>query len=215
MTVKLLLGDCLELMKDIPDKSIDLVLTDPPYNAKNIGFNSRKYAEGIMQLPEKEYDRFCKEWSREAFRIGKAVVFTPGIVNQWRYPKSEWVACWIKWAACSFNHYGGFNAWEPILLYGKNVSKLGYDVFIENTLNFTKGIEKNHPCPKPLNLMLKLIKAFSKEGQTILDPMMGSGTTGVACVKMKRNFVGIEKVRQYYNDSKKRIREEENKLKLF
>jgi DNA modification methylase len=45
--------------------------------------------------------------------------------------------------------------------------------------------------------------------------MMGSGTTGVACVKMKRNFVGIEKVRQYYNDSKKRIREEENKLKLF
>jgi DNA modification methylase len=66
---KIINGDCLKLMKKLPDKSVDLVLTDPPYNAKNIGPHHRKYSLGQMQLPEKKYKSFCKAWFRESERL--------------------------------------------------------------------------------------------------------------------------------------------------
>ncbi len=116
-------GDCLELMKELPDKSVDLVLTDPPYNAKDIGPNNRKYNSGIMCLPPEEYKKFCKNWFKEVMRISDNIVFTPGIANTHNYPQPYWQICWHKPAAVSYNRMGGYNAWEPIFIYGKPASK--------------------------------------------------------------------------------------------
>ena len=116
---KIICGDSLEVMKSFGARQFSLCLTDPPYNAKNIGPNARVYSEGTMQLPIEEYKKFCADWIAEALRVSERVVFTPGISNVCYYPQPDWIACWHKPAAVSFNRFGGFNAWEPIFLYGK------------------------------------------------------------------------------------------------
>ena len=148
-------GDCLEVLKDFPDNCVDLVLTDPDYNAKDIGPNKRKY--DICSMQKTDYPSFCSQWFNLANRISKAIVFTPGIANTHFYPQPFWQICWHKPASVSFNRMGGFNAWEPIFTYGKvTKARLGQDYILCNTLNLKKGPESEHPCPKPLPLMLKL-----------------------------------------------------------
>jgi DNA modification methylase len=204
--IKLILGDCLVEMKKIQDKSIDLCLTDPPYNAKNIGPNQREYSLGIMQLPEEEYRTFCDNWFREALRISHSLVFTPGIANTHNYPQPFWQICWHKPAAVSFNRMGGFNAWEPIFCYGEvTKARIGQDYIKVNTLNFNKGVEKEHPCPKTHDLWGWLIRHFSKENEIVLDPFIGSGTTAVVCKEQKRSCIGIEINPKYIEISQKRI----------
>lgn len=200
-------GDCLKIMPEIPDGSFDLVLTDPPYNGKSIGPNKRVYSLGDMQLPDKEYKKFCKDWFKEAKRIGKVLVFTPGIANTHNYPQPNWIICWYKPASVSFNRMGGYNAWEPIFVYGKRAGdeRLGQDVMKVNTLKFTKGPEKEHPCPKPPELWSKLIKIFSKKGDTIFDPFMGSGTTALYARNLGRQWQGIEINPAYIEISNKRL----------
>lgn len=207
--IDLRLGDCLEIMKTIPDKSVDLVLTDPDYNAKDIGPKHREYYSGMRNLPQKEYKSFCKEW----FRLAKLkvknnrIVFTPGISNTHNYPQPYWQIAWHKPAAVSFNRMGGFNAWEPVFCYsgpakGKHI---GQDYMKVNTLNFSKGPERNHPCPKVLGLWYQLVEKFSLEGDVVLDPFLGSGTTAVVCKMLKRNCIGIDIEQKYIDIAKRRI----------
>lgn len=200
-------GDCIKVMKKMDTNSVDLCLTDPPYNAKDIGPNKRTYSEGTMQLPIKEYKKFCRDWFREAKRVSKNILFTPGIANINYYPQPDWIICWHKPAACSFNRMGGYNAWEPVCFYGKmpKGKRLGQDYILHNTLNFTKGIEKEHPCPKPLELMRIFVDKFSLEGQIVLDPFAGSGTTLVAAKMLDRDFIGIEKIKRYVEISQERV----------
>jgi site-specific DNA-methyltransferase (adenine-specific) len=207
---EIICGDALTELKKLPDESIDLILTDPPYNAKNIGPNKRKYSLGQMQLPKKEYQKFCKNWIREGLRISNRLVFTPGIGNMCYYPQPSWALCWHKPVAVSFNRFGGFNAWEPIFVYGKIAKgkRLGQDYLLFNTLNFTKGPEKEHPCPKPLELIKFLVDRFSNEREIILDPFCGSGTTCVAAKQLKRNFIGIEINPDYCEIARQRLRQE-------
>lgn len=195
-------------MKQFEDKSFDLVLTDPPYNAKNIGPNEREYIGQIMQLPEEEYKKFCMDWFTEARRIGKTILFTPGIANMCYYPQPDWVICWHKPAAVSFNRMGGYNAWEPIFVYGKPAKgkRVGQDFILFNTLNFKRGIEKGHPCPKPEGLMSLLVDKFSAKGNHILDCFSGSGTTGVAAKSLGRDYTGIELIQEYVNMSEERLK---------
>ena len=135
-TNKIILGDCLEVMKQMPDKCVDLVLTDPPYNTENIGPNARVYEGQRMKLPDEEYGKWMADWFREAQRIAKVVVFTPGIANTHFYPQPFWQLCWHKPATVSFNRMGGYNAWEPIFIYGKPAKgkRLGQDYILQNTL---------------------------------------------------------------------------------
>lgn len=193
-------------MREFKDKEFDLCLTDPPYNAKHIGPNKREYSLGQMQLPEAEYKLFCKTWFDEAIRISRSLVFTPGIANTHNYPQPFWQVAWHKPASVSFNRMGGFNAWEPIFCYGEvTKARLGQDYIKFNTLNFNKGLEKKHPCPKPLGLWKFLITKFSKEGEIIIDPFHGSGTTGKGCLELKRRFLGIDINPNYVDIADKRI----------
>lgn len=205
---QIIIGNCIEIMKEIDDLSIDLILTDPPYNAKNIGPNQRVYSLGQMQLPEKEYKKFCKDWFKEAKRIAKTIVFTPGIANTHNYPQPFWQICWHKPAAVSFNRMGGYNAWEPIFIYGKPTERLGQDYKRQDTLNLTKGIEKKHPCPKPLPLIEWLVQKFSKENDLVLDPFNGSGTTTKAANFLNRRFIGIDINPEYVAIAKERLKQQ-------
>lgn len=212
---KIYCGDYLDLMKKIDNNSIDLVITDPPYNAKNIGPNERVYSIGVMQLPDKEYKKFCKSWFKESLKLSKNIVFTPGISNICNYPQPYWVICWHKLAAVSYNRMGGFNAWEPIFIYGKAKRRIGQDYIKYNTLNLKKGPESEHPCPKVLNLIIWLIRHFSNENDTILDPFIGSGTTAVACKLLDRNFIGIEINPDYIEIANKRLANTYRQMELI
>lgn len=82
-------------------------------------------------------------------------------------------------------------------------------------LRFKKDVERLHPTQKPVALLQWLIRTFTNEGELVLDNCMGSGSTGVACVKEKRNFIGFELTGKYFDIAKERIMAEENQLKLF
>ncbi len=193
-------GDCREILPDLP--KVDLVLTDPPYNAKNIGPNQRVYEGTIMQLPDNEYKAFCSEWFELSMVQSETLVFTPGISNTHNYPQPKWQLCWHKPASVSFNRMGGFNAWEPVFVYGNTKgARFGQDYLLYNTLNFNKGDEKNHPCPKPVSLWQYLMGNFAG---VVLDPFLGSGTTAVCAKKLNRHCIGIEIEEKYCEIAAKR-----------
>ena len=193
-------GDCRDILPELP--KVDLVLTDPDYNAKNIGPNEREYESGMPALDAEGYKTFCREWFDLVFVATDNIVFTPGIANLWNYPQAYWVLCWHKPAAVSFNRLGGFNAWEPILVYGKPFKRLPQDYLLFNTMNFTKGPERKHPCPKPPDLWSYIISIL-KDG-TILDPFLGSGTTAYCAKKLNRHCIGIEIEEKYCEIAAKR-----------
>jgi len=204
---KIYCGDALSILKTWPDGFIDLMLTDPPYNAKNIGPNQKKYDIGQMQLPKEEYKKWCMMWFKEARRVSKRLVFTPGIGNICYYPQPDWVIAWHKPAAVSFNRFGGFNAWEPIMIYGKipKGKHLKQDYILCNTENSRKGIESDHPCPKPVNLWGKLVDIFSNEGELVADCFLGSGTTAYVARSLGRKYLGIELSSAYCKLAEKRL----------
>lgn len=203
-TVDLRLGDCLEVMRTLPGSSADVVVTDPPYN---VGL---EYSDGDKR---EDYREWCAAWLSECQRIAQFVVVTPGMVNiaMWYgIEKPRWVAAWLKSNQCSPSPLGGFNAWEPLLMYGTPTRRIGHDAW-----NIPIGQQKdvgNHPCPKYLPFWQKMISDTTREGDTILDPFMGSGTTGVACVKLNRNFIGVEIEPRYFAIAQKRIADAQQQM---
>ena len=191
---------------------IDLILTDPPYNALNMGVNQKVYDNTKMKLPEKEYRAFCKRWFKQAQRITPNIIFTPGCTNVWNYPKALWLGSWNKPGAVSYNKMSGYNESEPILYYGKLQQQK--DTYRYTPNNFTNDISKEHPCPKNPFLWMDLIKANNKK-QLILDPFMGSGTTAFTCERLGRKWIGIEISAAYAEIAKRRIEVEARQLKLF
>ena len=154
-------GDCREILP-LLDK-VDLVLTDPPYNAKNIGSDCKVYENTIMQLSDEDYSQFCREWFTLSESKSEGMVFSSGIRNIWKYPAAKWVICWHKPGAVSYNGTGGLNIWEPILLYGK-CGRFTEDFIKKVPLNLDNAIEHQHPCPKNKFVWSWLINQASKEG---------------------------------------------------
>ena len=207
--------DNREVLPLFPDRRFDLVLTDPPYNALNIGPNKREYADTKMQLSENEYRDFCSSWFNLSQPLTERMVFTPGIANTHNYPQPKWELCWHKPASVSFNRMGGFNAWEPIFVYGDTKKvRLGQDYLLFNTLNFIKGEERNHPCPKPMSLWSYLVDIFAAIDNLILDPFLGSGTTTVAAKILGRKCIGIEISEKYCEIAAKRLSQSVMQLEI-
>ena len=191
-------GDCLEVMKNIPDKSIDLVLTDPPYG---VNYEYKSY-EDTQENLKKLVDAFMPE----VLRIGKVVLITCGNGNQHLYPKPDWTLAWVITAGAGQNKWG-FTCWQPILAYGKNpyrANRMGArpDIIMSNERSEKNG----HACPKPIGVWTEILKKGSvNETDIILDPFAGSGTTGVACKNTNRNFILIEQDEKYCEIIKERV----------
>jgi site-specific DNA-methyltransferase (adenine-specific) len=194
-TVQLFHGDCIELMREMPDASVDVVVADPPYGL-DIPYDTYEDTQANLAL-------LINGFMPQAQRIANLVVVFPGIHNIWQYPTADWMGCWFYGTTGSWGRFG-YNGWQPYLLYGRNNNRYGLD-----TIKYSK-MEKRvegHPCSKPLGLMITLVERFTSPRATVLDPFMGSGTTGVACVQTGRQFIGMEIDKGYYDIACKRIAE--------
>ena len=197
MTVQLYHGDCLEIMKSIPDKSVDAVITDPPYGCGKAEWD----------------ETFPTAWYSEARRIAKMVIIitgSSGLADSIPLVKSDFVDVISAWNKNGMTRSPvGYGNWlAAVVACGK--PRMG-----QNILQFTVGGEKpNHPSPKPIEYMTKLIERCTDEGMTVLDCFMGSGTTGVACVQTGRNFIGIEIDEGYFKIAEKRIKDAEMQMRL-
>lgn len=222
-------GDCLELMKDIPDGSIDLILTDPPYKIVSGGCTTKKNAtSGILSRKNNDVRKgtlFAEnsisfsDWLPDVFRVLKDDSHCYIMINGRNLSnlqaecekagfKYQNLLVWNKGNVTPNKWY--MNQCEFILMLRKGKAKPIRNMGTSTLLNIQNIIgRKVHPTEKPLELLELLINNSTDPGETVLDPFMGSGTTGVACVNTGRRFIGIELDKQYFDIAANRISEAE------
>lgn len=207
-------GDCLELMKDIPDNSVDLILTDPPYGI-DFQSNYRKSKFSKIKNDTRVNPAFLDECKRILKDTGAIYCFTRWDV----YP--EWLEQFksrfkVKNCIVWFKRGGGIGDLKRGYIY--NHEFIIYCAMKNHALNgkrrndvfeFSKDAPATylHPTQKLVPLLREIIERSSGVGDTVLDCFMGSGSTGVACVNTGRNFIGIELDVQYFYIAEKRINE--------
>ena len=193
-------GDCLDVLRALPDGCVDAVVTDPPYN---VGFG---YEGDTSRDRKSDYWWWCGSWFSELKRVCRGpILISCGVANigMWYSIQSpSWVLCWHKPAAmgrCAV----GFNNWEPVLLYGKGL-RPSCDVF--QAVIIPDSSLDGHPCPKPLMWARRQLQAVS-DAAVILDPFAGSGTTGVAAIAEGRKAILVEKEPKYAAICRRRVAE--------
>ena len=196
---KIICGDSLEIMKSIPDNSVSLVLTDPPYG---VGLGYDKYDD-----TEENWYRFFSLLIPECKRISSMTIMPSCQIKrlEWIYKNfpPDWLLCWYK-GSVGCAGYLGFNDWEPLLVYGKNKGVQMHDYMSIIPDRFDNG----HPCPKPEKWATWIIDRTTKEGDVVLDPFSGSGTTAVGCKNLGRKFIGIEISQDYVDIANSRLAQE-------
>ena len=232
--IQLYKGDCLQLLKDIPDKSIDLIVTDPPYefvSTSGGGSQGHKVAAVMKECEDIDIIRgFNKKVLDECYRVMKK----PNIYlwcNARQIPM--YLDFFVKERGCTFDVLVWIKD-NPVPTYSnKYLTDKEYCLYFRKggycapksyeaarswwmrPVNAKDKALYQHPTIKPLSIIETLVDNSSMGGGTILDPFMGSGTTGVACVKLKRNFIGMEIDDKYFRIAQDRIRNEESQLTLF
>ena len=196
--VTLHLGDCLEYMRTMPDKSVDAVITDPPYGCGKADWD----------------DFFPTAWYEEARRIGKMVVIitgSAGIKDSVFLVGNDFVDCIAAWNKNGMTRGPlGFGNWiSAVVAVGRPQKQ------IQNYLSFVvMGEMPNHPSPKPIEYMNKLLRNLTQDDYVVFDPFMGSGTTGVAAVQLGRNFIGCEIDPDYFAIAERRIKQAQEARQL-
>jgi site-specific DNA-methyltransferase (adenine-specific) len=197
---KLIHGDCIEALRQMPDKSVDCIVTDMPYG---VGFEFGDYHDNVANLKH-----LIDNALPEMRRIGRRVVLTSGIRNLFLYPAPTWTLCWY-YGGGSRGRWG-FNHWQPILVYGPDPDRSARIMRTDVVRAVGKVLEdrSEHPTPKPLAFMRKLIhRVAPSPADLICDPLMGSGTTGVAAIQLGHRFIGIEQNGDYLAIAQRRIAE--------
>lgn len=214
--IELWQGDCLELMKDIPDGSIDLILTDPPYG---INFQSNFRKERFQKIKNDNFidTSFLDEAKRVLKDTGAIYCFTRWDVYPcWQHEISKRFK--IKNCIVWYKKGGGLGDLKrayiynhEFIIYAINREAVLRGKHRSDVFEFSKDRSNkyNHPTQKPVKLMEEIISKSSDMGDTVLDCFMGLGSTGVACVNTNRNFIGIELDENYFNIAKNRIEEAE------
>jgi len=224
--VWLMQGDCLERMKEIPDGSIDMVLTDPHYilstsrgggmmgkggrkfmedmeTTLKVGIDTHEYLKGLIRL-FRDKSHFCGVFFCSNKQIIDYLQFAED--NKLQYG----VGVWHKTnpaPLCNFKYLNDVEYW--IYIKGSK-SKIGGSYFTKSMVDSSQRNTKeskmyNHPTVKPQALLKKFIINHTVEGSVILDTFTGSGSTGVACKNLNRRFIGIEMDAGYFEIAKKRI----------
>lgn len=218
---KIICGDCLDVLKKLPDKCVDLILTDPPY--------------GIIYQSHRRIDKYKKILNDDNFNW-----LTPFLTELKRIAKDT--TMWYIF--CSWHNVDIFKQEiekvkniKNILIWNKNTFGSGdlrcdfapkYEMIIfcneksllngkriPNVLNFPKTDNSLHPTQKPIDLFATLIEKSSSKGDIVLDPFSGSGTTAVACHNLNRRFICIEKDPDYWAASVKRLEDAQKQLSIF
>lgn len=218
MTPTIIIGDCQLYHADCRDVlpmlgKVDAVVTDPPYGigggSGTVGKSrAHKHTYASFRDTEKNIiDSVIPSFMAALECSNGRGVVTPGPKCLTYYPAPSAFGCLYHPATCSLNLWGRSSS-QPIFYYGRppRIGKDIGDTTYQITDTSSPGSE-NHPCPKPLKTMKQLVGLASNREDTILDPFMGSGTTGVACVKMGRKFIGIEREKEYFDIAVKRVTE--------
>lgn len=234
---KIICGDCLEVMRTMPDNCIDLVVTSPPYNLKNSTGNGMKdgrggkwagaalvngYSHYDDNMPHDEYVEWQRNCLTEMFRLIKedgAIFYN----HKWRvqdgllqdrqdivkgFPLRQ-IIIWRRKGGINFNAGYFLPTYEVIYMITKRKFKLAPKAnAVGDVWEFMQDMNNEHPAPFPVALIDRIIS--STTAKTILDPFSGSGTTAIVAMGLKRDFVGIELSPDYVEKSKKRI--ERNKV---
>ena len=196
--------DCLELMAQMPDKCVDLVLTDPPY-----GINADKGVGGFgSSKTDKHYEdnwdnqRPNKKIFDEILRVSKnAIIFGGSFFTDILPVGNHWIV-WDKTGGIKFQ-----NPFSDCELAWTNINKKIIKKYIVIQQGFiAEERERFHPTQKPISLMEKIIMDYSKDDDLILDPFAGGGSTLVACKNSGRNFIGIEISPKYCDIAEARIK---------
>ena len=213
-------GDCLEIMKDIDDKSIDMVLTDPPYEIVAgggggcFGVEKRCYHRGVKQLSYGFENTILDECKR-VLKVFNMYIFCSKdqILQILLWSKENNfnidVLCYHKLNPIPTTNNKYLSDTEYIIFIREEKAYLGGDYkskkkyFIQNN----SKSELEHPTVKPLNIISTLVQTSSKEKDIVLDPFLGSGTTAVACQELHRNFIGIEISEKYCNIARERLKQ--------
>lgn len=233
--VWLMLGDCLERMKDIPDGSVDCAVIDPPY--KIVAGGCRKVAKnecsGILnkRLENnkrtdlvkavrtgkmfKHNDIKFEQWLPELYRVMANKTHTYLMINSRNLAelqnkaeqagfKFQNLLIWDKGNVTPNCYY--MQGYECILMLRKGGAKTINNRGTSNILRVPNIIgNKKHPTEKPVGLLEIMIENSTSVGDTVIDPFLGSGTTGVACINTNRNFIGIELDEGYFKIAQDRI----------
>jgi len=202
-------GDCVEVMKSMPDKSVDLCITDFPYG---INENYNEFIDTSDNVKE-----LVSLAMPEILRVSKRALVTCATRQITWYPESTWILNWFNRAGSGMNPWG-FTCWQPILAYGKDPyleNKMGSRPdFIEHSETAPKN---GHPCPKPLQFWKKLLTRGSvKKTDIIFDPFAGSGTTAIACEDLGyENYILVERDKTYIDLINNRIAVYKSQTNLF
>lgn len=229
---KIICGDSLEIMREIPDEAIDLVVTSPPYNLKNSTGNGMKdgrggkwanaalqkgYANYNDNMPHDKYVEWQHNCLVEAMRILKddgAIFYN----HKWRVQNGliqdrqdivkdlpvRQIIIWRRKGGINFNRGYFLPTYEVIYLIAKTKFKLAPKASsFGDVWEFNQEVRNEHPAPFPVDLIHRIIS--STTAKLILDPFVGSGTTAVAAQGLGRNFIGIDISPEYCEMSRKRL----------
>lgn len=230
---KIINADCMDILRRLPDKCVDLVLTDPPYGIDFLS-NRTDHQRRIENDKYEDFSVLYPQWIAEFKRIltdtgccccccccggGKTPVsqeFTLEAIKQ-----GFNLIQTVIWDKCTIGlgwHYRP--SYETIVILSKSKDK--YNWFTErkdisNIVRIPNIIPQkgDHPTPKPVELMQHFVDLHSKEGNLVLDCFSGSGTTAIACHRLNRRFICIEKDKEYFDMSVKRLEDERKQLSLF
>lgn len=231
---KIICGDSIEVMKEMPDESLDLVVTSPPYNLKNSTGNGMKDGRGGKWagaalvngyshyddcMPHDEYEAWQRNCLAEMFRLLKddgAIFYN----HKWRvqdgllqdrqnivngFPVRQ-IIIWRRKGGINFNPGYFLPTYEVIYLIAKPKFKLVPKAnAVGDVWEFTQEMKNEHPAPFPVALIERIISSTNAE--LILDPFSGSGTTALVAKALKRNYIGIELSPDYCEMSERRIKE--------
>ena len=215
----LYLGDCRDVLPTLGP--VDAVVTDPPYGIE-LGSTAGAGAGHGLRLDA--YASFADSYEQFVSEVVPAInaalalaergaVFTGQHIHEQRKPDAVGgVYC----SAASGRHCWGFKSFLPVLFYGKAPDiQMGSKATAIASNETVDRKEIGHPVPKPLGWMKWLVSLASRQGETVLDPFMGSGTTGVACANLGRAFIGIEREPTYFDIACRRIEEAYRQPRLF
>jgi site-specific DNA-methyltransferase (adenine-specific)/modification methylase len=200
----LYLGDCREILPALG--KVDAVVTDPPYG---IEFSYESYDDTLENWLE-----LVPPIVREARKIAPFVVLPCCSISRlgWWYREQppDWLISWYQAGAPARHSKIGFNTWQALVCFGRPAVAM-HDYFSTTDTPIANG----HTCPKPDGFSMWLCKRAAQSCGTILDPFMGSGTTGVACANLGRKFIGIEIEPKYFDIACKRIERAYAQPRLF
>ena len=211
----LIFGDGFSLIKNIPDNSVDLIVTDPPY-----GINFTKgYKSGSTELIQGDdgftvmffLDDILREYKRILKPNSALYIFTRfDVMPYWwiklkNYFDAKNQIVWFKGGGGMGDLKGNFSYNYESIMFATNGKHQIRGKRDGSVWQIGKCKQEFHETQKPVELIQKIIEHSSDEGMTVFDPFMGSGTTGVACKNLNRNFIGIELNEDYYLTAKKRI----------